>query len=106
DFRRDCSADAVDRPKDVRFPKLGGGATELVPTSGVDDDERAVGILDHIGGVEISVIGNKKIGIGGVVSRAGRIEDVAGDFVKVEQSGEEIIAIIAAEAFGFVAGKA
>ncbi len=58
-LRRTGLPDAVDRPQHVRLPELRGRAAELVPAAGVDHEQAAVGVLDHVGRVEVVVVARR-----------------------------------------------
>ena len=46
---------AINRPQHVGLLELRGRAAEFVPAAGVDDDQAAVGVLEHVGRVEVEV---------------------------------------------------
>ena len=54
-FGAPCALDAIDRAQHVRLLELRGRAAELVPAAGIDDDQAAVGVLEHVGRVEVEV---------------------------------------------------
>ena len=74
-----------------------GRATKFVPTPCVEDEERAVGIFQHIRGMEISAVANQEIDVATLERGAGRFEDVALDLVQVELAGEQIAFVIGAK---------
>ena len=72
--RRALTADAVNRAEHLRRGELRGGTTELVPRAGVDHEQAAVGILEHVGRVKIAAVRHEKIGIAALERRAARLQ--------------------------------
>ena len=76
DLRRTLPPDSIDRPQHVGLVELRRRAAELVPAAGVDHDQAAVGVLEHVGRVEIEVgAGDEVFVLGrerGAVGRRGR----------------------------------
>ena len=56
-----ASANAINRAQHVRLVQLRGRAAELVPAAGVDHEQAAVGVLQHVGRMEIEVVGDEEI---------------------------------------------
>src|SRR5262249_29336307 len=81
-------ADAVDGAQHVGLVQLRGGAAQLVPAAGVDHQQAAVGVLDHVGGVEVKAVADQEVlvpaGEGGAVGGG----DVAGNLAQGELGGE------------------
>ena len=92
DPRGVLAADPVDRAQDVGLDQLRGRAAELVPAAGVDDEERAVGVLLDVGRVEVEVVGGEEVLGRGLEAPALGRQDVAGDLAEVEAGGEEGVA--------------
>ena len=95
--RRALAADAVDRAEHVRLGELRGGTAQLVPRAGVDHEQAAVGIFEHVGRMKIAAARHEEIGIAALERRAARLEHVARHLVQVEQRREEVVAILVAE---------
>ena len=95
--RRALTANAVDRPEHLGGGELRGGTTQLVPRARVDDEEAAVGILEHVGRMEIAAARHDEIGIVALERGAAGLQRVARHFLQVEQRGEEVVAILVAE---------
>ena len=57
DRHRAIAPHPIDRAEGRRLLKLRRRATQLVPAAGIDNEERAVGILDHVGGMEVDPVG-------------------------------------------------
>ena len=72
------STHAIDRPEHVGFLELRGRAAEFVPAAGVDDDQAAVGVFEHVGRVEIEVRAGDEIFVVGCERRAGNVRARAG----------------------------
>ena len=53
--RSSLPPDAVDTAENVRFVKLRARAAELVPAAGIDHDQTAVGVFEHVGGMKIKI---------------------------------------------------
>ncbi len=97
DAPRTAALHAVDRAEHIRLGQLRRRATELVPGTGVDDEQAAVGVFDDVGRVEVAVGGDEKVGIAGPEGRAVRLEHVPGDLPQVEHRREEVVLVVAAE---------
>ena len=78
-------------------------AAKLVPAARVDDEQTAVGIRQHVGGMEIAILRNQEVLIAQLESSPARLQDVPGDLLKVEQRCEQVVLIACAEGAGVVA---
>ena len=106
DLRRPRAPHPVDRARDVGLDELRGRAAELVPAPGVDHEQGAVGVLDHVGRVEVEPVhGGEEILVAAGERRPLGREDVAGDLVEVEAAGEEVISKRLAEGARLVPGQ-
>ena len=88
---------AIDRAEHIGLGELRSGATDFVPAAGVHDEQAAIGVLEHIGGMKIVIVGGKKIAVAGGEGRAIGDELVAGDFAQIEITGEKVVEIIRTE---------
>src|SRR6185295_3475540 len=95
-LRRICPPNPVNPPQHIRLVQLRSWAAEFVPAAGVDHDQAAVGVFEHVGGVEVEAFGYEKILVLRFESAAVRSQDVARDFVHVEQGREEIVPVLLA----------
>ena len=48
--------DSVNRAEDVRLRHFGGWTADHVPASSICDQQAAICIFDHIGGVEVCLV--------------------------------------------------
>ena len=55
DLGRALAADPVDAAQHVGLLKLRRRAAELVPAAGVDHEQAAVGVFEHVGRMEVEV---------------------------------------------------
>ena len=94
---RSSPPDSIDRSEHVGLVELRGRAAELVPAAGVDDDQAAVGVFEHVGRVEVEVRAGDEVFVLGRERRARRVEDVPADLVQVEVAGEEVVLVGLAE---------
>ena len=67
-----------------------GGATQLVPAAGVDDQEAATGVFEDIDGMKIRGVADQKIRIASDEARALRPQFMASDFVEIEARRNEL----------------
>ena len=88
---------AINRAQDFRPPKLRRRATELVPTAGVEHEQTAIGVLDHVGRVKVGVGRGEKIGVLRAERRAVGSQHVALHAVQVELTGKQVAGEVAAE---------
>ena len=95
----------VDRAEDVGLGELGAGATELIPAAGVDHEQAAIAVLQHVGGMEVHVVAHEKIAVGAGEGRAVGPQLVAGDLVQVEERGEEVVLVARAKDVVLVAAQ-
>jgi len=90
DRRRARAADAVDPAEDIRLGELRGRATDLVPTSGVDDEHAAVRILQHVGRAEVGLVRGEEVRVPGAEGRAVGDQLVADDLAGIEVADEQV----------------
>ena len=105
-MRRVLAAHAVDRAEHVGLVELRGRAAELVPAAGIHDQEAAVGVLEHVGRVEVEVGAGDEVL---VLRREGRPlggQGVPADLVEVEVAGEEVVPVRLAERGRLVSSQA
>ena len=88
---------SVDRAQDFRPPELRCRATQLVPAAGVEHEEAAVGVLQHVGGVKVGVGRGQKIGVNRAERRAFQDEFVPLHTVQVELTGKQVAGEAVAE---------
>ena len=93
--------DAVDGAKDVWFVQVGRRAAEFVPAARVDDEQAAVGVLQHVRRMEVDVVADQKVGMLGFECGSFGRQHMPGEAVHVEQAAEEVTAIVIAELIGF-----
>ena len=98
--------DAIDRAEHVGLVELRGRAAELVPAAGIDDDQAAVGVFEHVGRVEVEVGAGDEVFVLGRERRSLGRQDVPADLVQVEVAGEQVVLIFLAEGVRLVAGQA
>ena len=53
----------VNRAGDFRLRHLAGGATQLIPAAGINDEHAAVGGLEDIGGMEVGMIAGEEVAV-------------------------------------------
>ena len=96
-LRADLS-DAIDRPQHVGLHELRRRAAELVPAAGVDDEQAAVGVFEHVGRMEVDVVARRRNrrSFGRNVAPVG-FEHVPADFAQVELAAKRLSSILLAE---------
>ena len=77
-----------------------------VPSPGVDNQQAAVGVLQHVGGVELRVFGGQEVGVLGPKGRPVRDEDVPADSSRVVLGREQIPPVLGGEGRAAVALQA
>src|SRR5262249_15828967 len=83
-----------------------GRAAQLVPAAGVDDEQAAVGVLDHVGGVEVVVGGDDEVAVDAGEARPPGHQDVARHLAEVELGGEQVTVVFRPEMGGGIAVQA
>ena len=92
--RRAFAPHAIDRAEHVRLGELRRRATELVPGAGVDHEQAAIGVFDHVGRMEVAIVRDEKVGVASLERRAVRLEHVARHLAQVEHRREEVVAVV------------
>ena len=82
----------INRAQHIRLVELGGGATEFIPAAGIDHEQAAVAIDQHIGRVEIGAVADEEILRLRTPRRLGVVDDRAHDAVRVEARDEKVVA--------------
>ena len=76
EFRCTLPPDSIDRTQHIRLLELRSRTAEFVPAAGIDDDQAAIGILEHVGRVKVEVGAGDKVFVsgreGGSSGQAGR----------------------------------
>ena len=75
------AADPIDPASRLRLADAGGRAVLHVPSPGVEHEQAAVRVLQHVGGVEVRVVRGQEILVLAPPGRPVRDEDVTGDLV-------------------------
>src|SRR4029434_6028044 len=78
-------------------------ATELVPGAGIDHDEAAVGIFNHVRWVKVRIIRNDKIAVFGFKGSAVGLQNMTRDLMQIETTNKQVVPIIVPEDVRFIA---
>ena len=95
--RRIGSTDSVNAAGHLGLANSVRGAVLDVPTARVDHQQRAVGVLDHVGGTKMRIGARQQRRIHGPVRAADRFELVSRNAAGVELRRDEAILILAAK---------
>jgi hypothetical protein len=88
---------AVDPTAHRRLLQLRRRAAELVPAAGVDHEQRPVGVLDAVGGMEVGGVAGQKRFVGRDERAVRRRERMPRHAPQVEATGEEVARVGGAE---------
>ena len=97
--------DPVHAAEHVGLPELGTRATQLVPAARVEDEHRAVGIGEHVGGVEVDAAAHHEIAVFGPERRSVAFELEAGDLPQIEGRSEQVARVARAESGVVIGGQ-
>ena len=103
DVRRTTAANPIDAAQHIRLMQLRRRAAELVPAAGVDDQQAAVGVFQHVGRMEINVVRDEEVFVATLERRPARLQHVSRDLVHVEETSKQVVLILGAEDARFVA---
>ena len=95
--RRSHAPHAIDPAQHIRLCKLRRRAAEFVPGAGINHQEAAVRVFDHVRRMEVAILGYHEVGVVNLEGGAARFQHVSRDLPHVEHRGEEVVAEAVAE---------
>ena len=81
------AAQPPDPAEDVRLVHLRRGAADAEPAAGVEEEQRAVGVLEHVGRVEVGALAGQELLGAAAEAGAVALDRVALQLVRVELGG-------------------